>query len=84
MNKLKSTKVTEITGWYGVIAILTAYALVSFKIIESSTLVYQLLNLTGALGIVAVSVSKKDKQPAVLNAIWALVAFIAIGGIVKP
>lgn len=75
---MKKVKVVEIAGWYGVIAILTAYALVSFRIIEPNTLIYQLLNLTGALGIVTVSVSKKDKQPAVLNAIWALVALVAI------
>jgi len=65
-------------GWYGVLAILTAYLLVSFNLIQASSLVYQLLNLTGAGGIIVEALSKKDVQPAVLNAIWALIALLAI------
>jgi len=68
----------SVFGWYGTIAIVVAYALTSFKIITSDTLMYQLLNLTGALGIVFSSLEKKDYQPAVLNLIWLLVALIAV------
>lgn len=78
MNK---KQLVELLGWYGVIAILLAYALISFETIESKSYIYQLLNLTGALGIVAVSIVKKAKQPAVLNAIWAIVALVAIVGL---
>ncbi len=65
-------------GWYGVIAILAAYALVSFNVVVAKSYVYQLLNFTGALGIVLEAASKKDKQPVALNAIWAIIALIAI------
>jgi hypothetical protein len=65
-------------GWYGVLAILLAYLLVSFNVIESKSLGYQLLNLTGALGIVVEALSKKDAQPAVLNIAWATIAALAI------
>jgi hypothetical protein len=65
-------------GWYGVLAILAAYALVSFGFIGVNSYPYQLLNLTGALGILIETVSKKDRQPAVLNGIWAVVALMAI------
>ena len=65
-------------GWYGVLAILFAYALVSFGFVTANSYVYQLLNLTGASGIVIETVSKRDKQPAVLNTIWAVVALVAI------
>jgi len=68
----------EIVGWYGTVAILLAYALVSFKIIASNGYIYQLLNLTGAVGIVTISLIKKVRQPAVLNMAWAAIAFIAI------
>lgn len=71
-------KIIEIFGWYGTIAIVLAYALLSFSLISSTSLSYQLLNLTGALGIVVVAYSKKDYQPTVLNIIWFLVALIAI------
>ncbi len=65
-------------GWYGVLAIILAYFLVSFNVITVKSLIYQLLNLTGAVGIIVVAMSKKDAQPAVLNAIWAAIAIISI------
>jgi hypothetical protein len=68
----------EIIGWYGTVAIVTAYALLSFGVISSGNIYYQLLNGTGALGIVYISLKKKDYQPGVLNIIWAVIALIAI------
>ena len=70
--------IDEIFGWYGTFAILLAYALVSFNVIPPLSFLYQLLNLTGALGIVYISFKKKTYQPGVLNLIWAIVALIAI------
>lgn len=75
---MKQPKVIEFAGWYGVLAILTAYALVSFEVIDVHSLAYPLINLTGALGLLASSLAKKDKQPAVLNSVWAGVALVAI------
>jgi hypothetical protein len=74
----------EIIGWYGTIAILSAYALVSFRVIPASGYAYQILNLTGAIGIVVISIVKKAKQPAVLNIVWAIIALIAIIGLLFP
>jgi len=71
-------KFLEIFGWYGTVAIVGAYALVSFSIIQSNSALYQLLNLTGAIGIVAISLAKKAYQPATLNIIWAVIAAIAL------
>lgn len=85
MNADKSNntkKSIEIIGWYGAVAILLAYALNSFQAVSPDSLVYQLLNLTGALGIVAVSYVKKARQPAALNAVWAVVALVAIAQII--
>ncbi|MCA9349095.1 hypothetical protein KC878_03045 [Candidatus Saccharibacteria bacterium] len=65
-------------GWYGVCAILCAYTLVSFRIIDANGYSYQLLNLSGAAGIFIETSYKKDRQPAVLNAIWIIIAMIAI------
>jgi predicted membrane metal-binding protein len=69
-------------GWYGVLAILLAYLLLSFNVIVSKSLSYQLLNLTGALGVIVEAMSKKDAQPAVLNGAWAAIAILAIVRIV--
>ncbi len=74
--------VAEVFGWYGAAAILLAYVLVSFKVVHTSGYVYQLLNLTGGIGIVVISVIKKAEQPAVLNTLWSIVALVAIIGLI--
>ncbi len=72
----------EIFGWYGTVAIVGAYALSSFKILSVDTWAYQALNLTGALGLVAISAYKRTYQPAVLNGIWSAIAIVALLGLV--
>ena len=67
----------EILGWYGTFAILLAYALVSYGFLPSTGLAYQMLNLTGALGIMAISYKKKVMQTVALNIIWSLIGIIA-------
>ncbi len=68
----------EVLGWYGTVSIILAYALLSFFSLTSTNFIYQLLNLTGALGIVVHSFYRKDFQPGVLNLIWTVIALIAI------
>lgn len=68
----------EIIGWYGTVAIVSAYALLSFGAISSNSLVYQVLNGTGAIGIVYISFKKKAYQPGALNIIWTIIATVAI------
>jgi len=75
--------IEEIIGWYGMVAIVGAYALLSFNLIISESLVYQVLNLTGAFGIIYVSYRKKVFQSVFLNVFWAVIAFIAIINILK-
>ena len=71
-------RILEIIGWYGTIAIVTSYALLSFSVLESTSLIYQILNLTGSMGIIAISFYKKDYQPGVLNIIWLVIALVSI------
>ncbi len=73
----------EVIGWYGAVAIVVAYALNSFGVISSNSVLYQILNATGALGIVYISFRKKVYQPGVLNLIWTLIALGAIVNILK-
>ena len=80
--KKQFEQLTEWLGWYGVLAILLAYGLLSFSVIRSNGLVYQLLNLTGGLGILIDAYADKNYQPVVLNAIWILIALFAIVNIV--
>ena len=75
---VKQKIIDETIGWYGTCAVVLAYALVSFNYLSPSTFLYQVLNGTGALGIVYISFKKKAYQPGVLNIIWAIIALIAI------
>ena len=68
----------DIAGWYGAGTILLAYILVSFGLISSKSYMFQLLNFTGAIGIVTISFAKKAYQPAMLNLVWMIIALIAI------
>ncbi|HVY67762.1 MAG TPA: hypothetical protein VHA30_02625 [Patescibacteria group bacterium] len=61
-------------GWYGLMAILAAYALASFGVLGARSLAYQLLNLTGSLGLIIETYAKKDYQPLVLNVLWVIIA----------
>lgn len=72
----------EIAGWYGTCAIVLAYTLVSFDVLASDSLTYQLLNLTGAIGLVIIAVVKKVTQNIALNVFWACIAFVALVNLV--
>ena len=68
----------ELFGWYGAVAVVTAYALMSFQVIDPYALSYQLLNVTGSLGILTVSLYKRAYQPAALNFVWVLISLGAL------
>lgn len=70
--------VYELFGWYGVLAILAAYISNSFHLTSSSSLLYQVLNFTGAIGIIIDAYKDKNIQPVVLNSIWMLIALISL------
>ena len=70
--------ISAILGWYGVVAILLAYALSSFSIISNQNVWYHILNGTGALGIVIDTYADRDFQPMTLNIVWAIIACIAL------
>ena len=71
-------KISTKIGWGGTVLILLAYLLLSFNVIAANSIVYQLMNLLGALGIVVDTYYKKDKPPEILNIVWAIIALIAI------
>lgn len=68
----------NLLGWYGTVAILLAYGLLNFSILTPNNFFYQLLNLTGAVGLAIETFRKKDYQPGILNIIWAIIAGLAI------
>lgn len=65
-------------GWYGTLAILIAYGLLSFEVASENSLLYQILNLTGSIALTYISYKQKSWQLGVLNAAWAAIALIAL------
>lgn len=80
-TKLVPSRLTELLGWYGMFALVSAYFLVSFGFISAEGLAFQALNFTGGVTLVVFAISKKATQLAILNAFWALIGVIAIVGI---
>ncbi|NCQ54176.1 hypothetical protein GW791_01900 [Candidatus Saccharibacteria bacterium] len=78
MLKIKSSKYTEFCGWYGMAALILAYAFVSFGILSPSGVIFQLLNLTGSVGLIIDAISKKILQVALLNLFWAIIGIVMI------
>jgi hypothetical protein len=67
----------SILGWYGIAAILLAFFLNSHNMLPVGT-IYHLLNITGAIGVILVSIKKRTWQAALLGLVWAYIAISAM------
>lgn len=65
-------------GWYGMFALITAYALASFDIVPADGVTYQLLNLTGSFGLLVIAAAKGVMQAVLTNVFWMAIGLIAI------
>lgn len=61
------------------LSLIFAYFLVSFGWLDGQGLIFQLINLTGGVGLLIVAASKGVVQSVILNFFWAVIAIIAIG-----
>ncbi|HAU07587.1 MAG: hypothetical protein UW46_C0013G0003 [Candidatus Yanofskybacteria bacterium GW2011_GWF1_44_227] len=75
---IKNHKIVGAYGWYGMVAIVLAYALNNFGVISVSGYWYPFLNITGSLGIIADSWYHKAWQSVILNVVWIIVAIFAL------
>lgn len=73
-----SSVAAEVIGWYGPVALILAYALASFGLLEPKSYLFQTLNLTGSLALIVVSAVKKVYQSVVLNIFWSAIAIISL------
>ncbi len=80
---MRYTQAVSWIGWYGVVATVLAYALVSALVLPPTSLLYQGLNFIGAAGVTLETWVRHDYQPFWLNLIWALIALIAIINILR-
>lgn len=75
---VKAGKFAEFCGWYGMMALIVAYFLVSFSWVPADGIIFQILNLTGGIGLLIVAASKGVLQSVILNFFWAIIGIIAI------
>lgn len=68
----------DILGWIGGLEVLIAYGLISAKKVNEKSLFYQLLNLTGAILLIANTVIKGAYPSAFVNIIWVGIAAYSI------
>lgn len=71
----------KIVGWYGVVVLLGAYALVSFDVVSPDGVLFQFFNITGSIGIALEASSRKSWPATVLNVVWALIGALALAKI---
>ncbi|MBU3674716.1 MAG: hypothetical protein FGM34_06670 [Solirubrobacteraceae bacterium] len=71
-------RIANVAGWYGLAAIVIAYLLVSIDALDGHSVVYQLLNLTGALALIWVYWTRAVFQGVVLNLFWVAIAVVGL------
>lgn len=72
------TIITEVIGWTGTVLIVAAYFLVSNAYVGADSLVYQSMNLFGAV-FLGISLIVKRAWPAFgLQVIWTFIAIFAL------
>jgi hypothetical protein len=68
----------EVVGWIAALLILTAYGLLSAGKMDGKSVVYQLMNVVGAVGFVINTGYHGAIPSAVLNVIWVGIGVVAL------
>ncbi len=68
----------EILGWIGTFLVLSAYLFVSFGWLDGESVLFQLMNIFGSFGLLAIALSKKVYQSVVVNVVWATIGIAAL------
>ena len=65
-------------GWLGAVALLIAYALISFKRLEGDSTTFQFLNIGGSVLLAANTIFYGSYPSTFVNLIWAGIAVFSI------
>jgi hypothetical protein len=68
----------EYIGWVGFILIVAAYFFLTIKLVDANAACYHIMNLIGALCMVANAKHNGAKPLFWLNVVWALVAIMGL------
>lgn len=73
----------EIIGWVGSASYLISYFLLSINKLKSNSVTYQLMNVIGAICLIASAYSSKDRPNLFTNLVWMCIGITAIIAILK-
>ena len=77
-NYCRMELLIEIVGWTGSVAVLIAYGLNSYQKIQSDSMLFYLLNLSGGIFLIIYTVYKEAFASTFINIVWVIIAFTAI------
>jgi hypothetical protein len=69
----------DVVGWAGAALVLAAYGLVSTKRLDGDSVVYQLLNVIGAVGMLINTYVRGALPSAAVNLIWIGLGVYVLG-----
>lgn len=75
---LPKSMLAEMYGWLGSLMILSAYALLSFGVVNSDAIIYHLLFLIGSSGLAVVTYRHRAYQSFVVNLFFTTLALVAL------
>ena len=73
----------DVLGWIGSVQVILSYGLNSYHKINAGSLLFQLLNLTGAVFLITNTVYYGAFPSAVINVVWVAIAIPAIFKIIR-
>jgi hypothetical protein len=73
-----NTILIDITGWLGVALLLAAYALVSSRMLEGDSVIYQVMNILGGILLIANSFYYRAMPSVGVNVAWIGIAIFAL------
>jgi hypothetical protein len=68
-----------IAGWIGTILLLTAYLLVSLRRLAGDGVVFQVLNVSGSVGLACAGIAGGVWPAVALNAVWIVIGLFTLG-----
>jgi len=68
----------DILGWVGSVEVILAYGLNSYQRLKSDSLLFQVLNLTGAAFLIVNTIYYGAYPSTFINIVWVVIAVVAL------
>jgi len=68
----------DILGWVGSVEVILAYGLNSYQKMKSDSMLFQVLNLTGAAFLIVNTIYYGAYPSTFINIVWVIIAVVAL------